>query len=217
MLEKEKQTLEMIIEEYKTLREELLTVHSRQQYNVIQGLVVIGAITAFIASNWNSTFNFLVFFSLICLIPLAISTIILTATATFARGRQICYYLARLEIKVSKIIQGEQSTANEQINPLEFMNWYLIDNKKEGRKLLRFDLAGIVVFFLLILFSSVFLSIVYAVSCKTIQNVLAFTLPYLTVDAVILAGFITIIIRTFKYISSNAEVALKNFKERKLT
>jgi len=208
----ELQSINVMMQEYSTLRDELMKVHSRQQYNVIQGLVVIGALFAFIVANWSDAYNFLVFFALISGLPLCCFTVVLTAASTYARGRQIGYYIAELELKVSHSLKHETENEYNHHQALNFMNWYFRDNNKPKRTLLRFDLATMIMFFLLVAASAVFLSSEYLVTVSKISNHLSYMLPYIIIDLVLLIMYSYIAISSIIYIKREAKSTLsKNY------
>jgi hypothetical protein len=132
----------LALEEYRSLREELLAIYNRQQRLYIEVLIVIGALSFFFFTQRTAEDNVAFFYIPAVIIPTGITAAIVQAGASYLRGCRIHLYLAH------------QKKQHDCFTPLEdgaeyygYSHWSFISKKSIVE---RFDL--VVMLFLLIIF-----------------------------------------------------------------
>ena len=189
--------IDVLLEEYDTLRKELMQFFSMQQHNSVQTFVIVGALLLYVGSNWGKTSNKnLILCALLLGIPIFCFGALLSGMGVFARGRQIGYYISILENKITNLLlQSEHS-----VQAMEWHNWYAKDNNDNDRIVCRLDLAPVLILFLLLPIVSAYLGYIYV--DKDIKKIYGFFI-------VIFIFFIILLIFALKILSFIKSVNIK--------
>jgi hypothetical protein len=163
---------ELNIEEYRSLREELLSIYNKQQRHVIEAFIVIGALAYFFFTQRTADNNEYFFFIPSVIIPMSIYALAVQAQALFIRCCKIHLYISHLKRNI-----GYSTLYDNGKRYYSFSHWYgtsgkaLVERMDLGAMMILFPMFAVMSIILAYITCDIAIGTIYSHICICVNTV----------------------------------------------